>query len=53
MAHMRVFRRALGVIVCLALPATFVAQQPSRGNPNGEWRYQSGDAWGTRYSPLD
>ena len=23
-----------------------------RGNPPGEWRYQSGDAWGTRYSPL-
>ena len=53
MAHMRVFRRALGVIVCLALPTSFFAQQPQRNNPNGEWRYQSGDAWGTRYSPLD
>jgi quinoprotein glucose dehydrogenase len=25
----------------------------NRGSPPGEWRYQSGDAWGTRYSPLD
>ena len=24
-----------------------------RGNPVGEWRYHSADAWGTRYSPLD
>ena len=24
-----------------------------RGNPVGEWRYQSADAWGTRYSPVD
>ena len=24
-----------------------------RGSPDGEWRYQSGDASGTRYSPLD
>ena len=24
-----------------------------RRNPDGEWRYQSADAWGTRYSPLD
>jgi glucose dehydrogenase len=24
-----------------------------RGNVPGEWRYWGGDAWGTRYSPLD
>jgi len=24
----------------------------NRGTPDGEWRYQSADAWGTRYSPL-
>jgi quinoprotein glucose dehydrogenase len=24
-----------------------------RGTPYGEWHFQSGDAWGTRYSPLD
>ncbi len=33
------------------MTALAVAQE--RGNPRGEWRYQSGDAWGTRYSPLD
>ena len=42
------FPLALGV---LAGPAVAIAQD--RGNPDGEWRYQSGDAWGTRYSPLD
>ncbi len=40
---------ALGVL--LVLPATGYAQD--RGTPDGEWHYQSGDAWGTRYSPLD
>ena len=40
---------ALGVF--LALPTLAVAQD--RGTPEGEWRYQSGDAWGTRYSGLD
>jgi quinoprotein glucose dehydrogenase len=24
-----------------------------RGNPVGEWRYWGGDAWSTRYAPLD
>ena len=40
---------ALGVLV--AVPAVAIAQD--RGSPEGEWRYQSGDAWGTRYSSLD
>ena len=40
---------ALGAV--LAVPTLAVAQE--RGNPYGEWRYQSADAWGTRYSPLD
>jgi len=33
----------------------FTAQGPApvRGNPPGEWRYWGGDAWSTRYSPLD
>ena len=39
----------LGIL--LAMTALAVAQE--RGNLRGEWRYQSGDAWGTRYSPLD
>ena len=39
---------ALGLLLVLeALPG---AQQ--RGSSEGEWRYQSGDAGGTRYSPL-
>ena len=37
------------VLAAVALPAH--AQQ--RQNPDGEWRYQSADAWGTRYSPVD
>ena len=40
---------ALGVVPAMPAPA---AAQTERGNPPGEWRYQSGDAWGTRYSPL-
>ena len=42
---------ALTLGVLLAVPALSVAQE--RGNPYGEWRYQSADAWGTRFSPLD
>ena len=53
----RLRRRTLGLCCMLALalvmvvPALPGAQE--RGNPAGEWRYQSGDAWGTRYSSLD
>ncbi|MFW6206361.1 MAG: PQQ-binding-like beta-propeller repeat protein [Gemmatimonadota bacterium] len=28
-------------------------QADDRGTPHGEWRYWGGDAWSTRYSPLD
>ncbi len=42
---------ALALAVLMALPALAVAQE--RNNPYGEWRYQSADAWGTRYSPVD
>ncbi len=38
----------VGLLLCN--PLLGVAQD--RGNPEGEWRYQSGDAWGGRYSPL-
>ena len=41
---------AFALTVGLGLAATATAQD--RGSPEGEWRYQSGDAWGTRYSPL-
>ena len=39
-----------------ALDASAPAEQPQqlvRGNVPGEWRYWGGDAWSTRYSPLD
>ena len=42
---------ALALAVCLAAPALGHAQD--RGNPYGEWRFQSADSWGTRYSPVD
>ncbi len=42
---------ALALAVLIAWPA--MAQAQERQNPYGEWRYQSADAWGTRYSPVD
>ncbi|MEX2294902.1 MAG: PQQ-binding-like beta-propeller repeat protein [Gemmatimonadota bacterium] len=33
------------------IPAAASAQE--RGTPYGEWRYQSADAWGTRFSPVN
>ena len=42
---------ALAFAVWLAAPTLGHAQD--RGNPYGEWRYQSADSWGTRYSPVD
>ena len=35
----------------LVSPPALLAQD--RQNPDGEWRFQSADAWGTRYSPVD
>ena len=46
----------LGWITLLALALSVTgaaAQEQDRGTPHGEWWYQSGDAWGTRFSPLD
>ena len=42
---------ALAVATCLAAPT--LGHTQDRGNPDGEWRYQSADSWGTRYSPVD
>jgi quinoprotein glucose dehydrogenase len=39
------------VLTSLLAVAGVSAQEP--GTENGEWRYQSGDAGGTRFSPLD
>ena len=41
-----------GVLVAALLFAVPLMAQ-NRDMPEGEWRYQSGDAWGTRSSPLD
>ncbi len=41
----------LAIVVLLATSNLGLAQE--RGNPYGEWRFQSADAWGTRYSPVD
>src|SRR5690606_26316991 len=40
---------ALGLLLATAAPA--IGQD--RGNPEGEWRYQSADPGGTRYPPLN
>ncbi|MQA89047.1 MAG: PQQ-binding-like beta-propeller repeat protein [Gemmatimonas sp.] len=50
------WQRMLGysLLLAIAVPATDLpAAAQERGTPVGEWRYQSADAWGTRYSPLD
>lgn len=42
--------------VSAAVTRSTDSTQPStlvRGNAPGEWRYWGGDAWSTRYSPLD
>ena len=44
--------RALAALLLVGLAAAPLAAQ-NRDMPEGEWRYQSGDAWGTRSSPLN
>ena len=52
-------RRTVNLVWGLALswgavlPMQALAQAQNRNNPDGEWRYQSADAWGTRYSPAN
>ena len=52
-------RRTVNLVYGLALglsalsPLQVLAQAQNRQNPDGEWRYQSADAWGTRYSPAN
>src|SRR5688572_7619713 len=43
---------ALVLAACFAASPIYFAQT-ARNSPAGEWRYQSADASGTRYSPLD
>ena len=42
---------SLAFVGLLVSPWSGSAQE--RGTPYGEWRYWGGDAWSTRYSPLD
>ena len=41
------------LILAWLLAAPVVGYAQDRDNPDGEWRYQSGDAWGTRYSAAN
>ena len=43
----------LTLVLGLLLVAPTLGFGQDRQNPYGEWRYQSGDAWGTRFSPVD
>ena len=42
---------SLTLTLLLLLPVGISSQE--RQNTYGEWRYQSADAWGTRYSPVN
>jgi len=65
MSHRLLTSRTIRAGYCFALVAfgvltVYGGQQRSdtggdlvRGNKPGEWRYWGGDAWSTRYSPLD
>jgi quinoprotein glucose dehydrogenase len=45
---------AAALAVAMTVPAVLQAQSAQdRMNPDGEWRYQSADAWGTSYSPAN
>ena len=50
---MSAFRGIVGFALAISAlgPQQALAQAQNRMNPDGEWRYQSADAWGTRYSP--
>ena len=41
------------VALTLMMAPLSPSQAQDRGTPYGEWRYQSADSWGTRYSPVD
>ena len=42
------------VMAAVAIPAVAWAQSAQeRRNPDGQWRFQSADAWGTRYSSAN
>ena len=41
-----------GILVLASVPGA-ASGQGGPGTENGEWRYLGGDAWHTRYSPVD
>ena len=43
----------IALVLALVLVAPTLGHAQARGNPDGEWRFQSADSWGTRYSPVD
>ena len=47
------FGPGLVLAALLALATAIPAHAQERGNPDGEWRFQSADSWGTRFSPVD
>ena len=57
----RTFGFAIATAIIIAAALLLRADQSSatqgaqlvRGNKPGEWRYWGGDAWSSRYSPLD
>jgi len=44
---------AATAILAAGLTPVGLSAQSARGTPEGEWRYWGGDAWSTRFSPLD
>ena len=53
MQHHRMLAPALLFIPALLVADARPVAAQERQNPPGEWRYQSADAWGTRFSPVD
>jgi quinoprotein glucose dehydrogenase len=45
--------KRVGLVFVCALLALAQSGRAQRGNVSGEWRHYGGDAFGTKYSPLD
>lgn len=45
--------KRLAVLFACAVLAFSASAGAQRGAVSGEWRHYGGDAWGTKYSPLD
>jgi quinoprotein glucose dehydrogenase len=49
----QIVTKRVGVVFACALLAIVQSAQSQRGNVSGEWRHYGGEAFGTKYSPLD